>query len=128
MIDKNVIETRAVYVKVVQEGIIRVEKKLGVDLDSSDLDELDKVYHRLLKGKQGLILLIFELDCTSDMKFKTKASSKERSTFKKAEAMVIKSLANRIEANFYKNYFTPSHPIKVFNSESDAIAWLLTFN
>ncbi len=126
MIDQDVIETRAFFIREQEHGIIRVEKKLGVDLLPSDLDDNDRIYQKLFQGEKRLFLIIYEIDCTSDHTFRKRASLSYRSEFKKAEAMVIKSLSNRIEANFYKKNYDIKHPLQVFTDEITAIEWLLS--
>ena len=43
-----------------------------------------------------------------------------------AEALVVKSLTNRIVANFYRKMTKHKYPSKVFNCKEAAIKWLLT--
>lgn len=47
---------------------------------------------------------------------------------RKAEAFVVDSLSMRLKLNFYSRVHKPYCPIKIFSNESDAIAWLLSFN
>jgi len=44
-----------------------------------------------------------------------------------AEALLIKSLAQRIMANFFIKFGKHHHPSKVFTREEVAIKWLLGF-
>jgi hypothetical protein len=49
---------------------------------------------------------------------------------KKAEAILISSLSHRILGNFYlkiTQQINPSHPIKLFNDEEEAVNWLIQF-
>ncbi|MCD6067199.1 MAG: hypothetical protein K0S33_2025 [Bacteroidetes bacterium] len=43
-----------------------------------------------------------------------------------AEAVVIKNLPTRIMANFYYKAIRRSFPVKVFDSEEDAVSWLFS--
>lgn len=44
--------------------------------------------------------------------------------YSKADAFVIKSMSQRILANFYVKINKPERPTKFFNSKEDAIIWL----
>ena len=44
-----------------------------------------------------------------------------------AEALVVKSLANRILVNFYLTVKKPMIPAKMFNNKESALKWLNTF-
>ncbi len=130
MVATDSIETRACYIKKVdeKENILRIEKKFGVDVQLDDLTDIDNAYKQLLESRKGKFLIVFSDDCSSDKAMKEKFASKERSAFKKAEALVIGSLSNRLEANFYIRYYKPEHPIAVFTSEEAGIEWLKRVN
>lgn len=128
MIQKEIAETEACFISQLDNGIIRVEKKLGVELYPYHLDENYRIYKEFLGEKKGLFLVIFQVDCLGDEDFRNKAADPNRSQIKKAEALVIKSLANRLESNFYINYHKPQYPIQIFTEESKAVEWLLTYS
>jgi hypothetical protein len=48
----------------------------------------------------------------------------ENNPYSKADAFVIKSMAQRILANFYIKIHKPERPTKFFNSKEEAIMWL----
>jgi hypothetical protein len=52
------------------------------------------------------------------------SASEEGSKYSVAEAFVVKSLSQRLIANFYVKVNKPPIPSKVFNSEKEAIKWL----
>ena len=47
--------------------------------------------------------------------------------WRKADALLIDSLATRLLGNFYMKLDTPEHPVKLFTNEKDAIEWLSKF-
>lgn len=55
------------------------------------------------------------------------ASHPELIKVKKAEAIVTKSLANRLLVNFFSYFFRPPAPVKVFKNEAEARKWLAKF-
>lgn len=46
---------------------------------------------------------------------------------RKAQAIIIDSLSNRLLANFYIKFQKPQNPIKIFEKEEEAIQWLKQF-
>ena len=48
----------------------------------------------------------------------------ENNPYSRADAFVIKSMAQKILANFYLKIHKPERPTKFFNSKEDAIMWL----
>jgi hypothetical protein len=55
------------------------------------------------------------------------SASKEGLRFSLAEALVVKNLAQKLIVNFYLKFNNPSVPSKAFNTEDEAIKWLLSF-
>ncbi|MEQ8625904.1 MAG: hypothetical protein RJQ00_01170 [Vicingaceae bacterium] len=119
------VETRISFIEKLNNGIIRVEIKPDIQLEPEDLDENFITYTQKLKIKHGLFLLVFKPGGESNMEARLKYASAERFKIKKAEAIVIETLAHRLGANFYKKMFKPTHPVKVFIKEQEAIDWLL---
>lgn len=130
ILTNNLIETRSCYINKVQntDNILRIEKKLGETIDLDELRDIDRAYESLLQDKKGKFLIVFSEDCSLDKAIKERLASRERSSIKKAEALVIKTLANRLEANFYKRKYQQQHPIEVFESEEAGIEWLSGLN
>lgn len=121
-------ESRIAHITALRNGIIRVDMKSGVELEAEDLDENMQIYEKILgKGNSGLFLLVFQSDGSSSKEGREKFASLERSKIKKAEALVINTISHRMESNFYKNFFNPKHPVRIFDNELNAIDWLLSF-
>lgn len=56
------------------------------------------------------------------------AASKEAGEYTLANAVLIKSLANKLLFNFFLNINKPLIPTKGFNSQSEAFEWLIQQN
>lgn len=54
-------------------------------------------------------------------------AGKENNIPKVAEAMVIKSLPNRLLFRFYQKRDNPDNPVKAFSNRDDALDWLKAF-
>lgn len=82
--------------------------------------ELDKLNH----GKEMLIMITAEEVTQFDNSARVFSASVEGSKYSIAEALVVKSLSQRLIANFYVKVNKPLKPSRVFNSEKEAIQWL----
>jgi len=121
-------ESRISHISALPNGIIRVEMKNDIQLTPEDLDENMKFYKEILGNKEsGLFLLVFAREGSSSKEAREKFASPERAAIKKAEALVISTMSHRIESNFYKNFFDPKHPVRLFDTEEKATKWLLSF-
>lgn len=120
-------ETEIAEIEVIEHDIIRVCIKPDVEIIAPNLDENAIVFKKILGDQKGLFLVVFEEGGTSDQETRDKYGDKSRSRFKKAEALVTKSLAHKIESKFYKNYYKPNHPVEIFTDEEKAKKWLLTY-
>lgn len=123
------ISTSTSLISVTPEGLLEV-KFIDNDL-KIDLEEAKAQYNaamQLVGGRQMLVLVdaresIHEL--TKDAKeFIAKISEK------KAEAIVVKELHQRIIATFYLKVTVTiyNHPVKVFSDRDEAVKWLLSMN
>ena len=121
-------ETNMATISQLDSGIIRVELKQGATVTLEDLIENSKIYSKFIKeGEKGLFLVIFANQLMGQIKLDDKSAVSNRSDFKLAEAIIVSHAAHLLESNFYKNYFSPTHPIKVFEQEDFAKEWLLSF-
>jgi len=122
------VETRISFIEQLDNTIIRVEIKPNILLEPEDLDENYTAYTQQLHIKQGLFLLVFNPGGEANLEARIKHANKERSKIKEAEAIVIKTLAHRLGANFYKKKFKPTHPVEIFTEEKEAVDWLLSIS
>ena len=119
------VETRISFIEKLNNGIIRVEIKPDILLEPKDLEENYIAYTQQLDVKNGLFQLVFNPGGEANVEARIKYANKDRSKIKKAEAIVIETLAHRLGANFYKKKFKPTHPVEIFTEEQEALDWLL---
>lgn len=120
-------ETRSTLIEVLdkENGIIKILRKQGVELIPEDLVEIDQKYEEILNGRKGKFIVVYQLDGqVASHEFNEKASAGSRSRKKAGEAIIVETLANRIEANFFINNYNFYHPIKIFSNENEGIEWL----
>lgn len=124
------LETRISFIEKLANGIIRVQTKEDIVLKPEDLDENYKAYSTFMdvENDKGLFLVIFASNGESNIESRLKFADPTRNKIKKAEALVVGSLYQRIESNFYKSFAKPKHPVQIFNNEKEAIEWLLSIS
>lgn len=126
MIQTKPFETRSSIIEKLDQDILRIARKEGVEMKIEDLHEISAAYTTLLEKNRGKFLVILDDECTSEVGFMEKMADKERKTVKKAEALIVSSLGKRLEANFYIRKFKPEHAIAVFSNEQEGLNWLRT--
>ena len=120
------VETRISIIEKLNNNIIRVEIKPDIQLEPKDLDENFQAYTQQLNIMSAYFLLVFKPGGEANVEARIKHAKPERSKIKKAEAIVIETLAHRLGANFYKKKFKPNHPVEIFTIEKEAKEWLLS--
>lgn len=110
-------------------GIIRIEMLGGHIIDLEESVQLNIAQGDLLKGQMGSGLVLMVADSTTQFTNDARdfSASKEGLRFSMAEALVVKNLAQKLVVNFYLKFNKPSVPSKAFNTEEEAIKWLLSF-
>jgi hypothetical protein len=92
----------------------------------TDLKKLIKVQTELVGHKLPVLILCSEFASTDIELLKT-LSKNANNPYSKADAFVIKSMAQKILANFYIKINKPERPTKFFNNKEEAINWLKPF-
>ncbi|MBK7311821.1 MAG: STAS/SEC14 domain-containing protein [Sphingobacteriaceae bacterium] len=121
------ISTSTSIISVTPEGFLEVkfiDNDLKIDLEEAKAQHNASL--QLVDGKQMLILV----DARDSMHDLTKEAKEyiAQVSGKKAEAIVVKELHQRIIATFYLKVTVShyNHPVKVFNDRDEAVKWLLS--
>ncbi|MFN3916713.1 MAG: hypothetical protein ACK4K0_03125 [Flavobacteriales bacterium] len=99
--------------------------KLNSEGEISDGDlfeEIPRIADQLKLRKGNVLIIPNELTITSIDVIKKYVSA--TAGLKEKEAIVVKSLAQRILANFMIRYVKQSHSVKIFSTEEHALSWL----
>jgi hypothetical protein len=88
--------------------------------------EMNDAIGALSGGRESLILIMADEITQFSKEALAFSASAEGLRYTKADALVVKSLAQRITANFYLAVNAPPKPSKIFNSEAEARKWLLS--
>ena len=116
-------------VQLLDNGIIKIDMLEGFTIDLEESVQINIAQGELLNGapEQGLTLMMVDSTTQFTNDARDFSASKQGLRFSKAEALVVKTLAQRLVVNFYLKINKPSVPSKAFDTEESAIEWLLSF-
>jgi hypothetical protein len=106
-----------------ERGFYEVEVFDNVDFLIADLKLLVNVQQENFNVKLPVLVLCREHANTNIELLKVLAKN-ENNPYSTADAFVIKSMSQRILANFYVKIHKPERPTKFFSSKEDAMTWL----
>jgi hypothetical protein len=118
------IETKVAFVNLVEEDLIRIEYKPDAYVDIEAFAENLDAYKKLMTNGRVYFLTVVGEGATITQEARDLFATPERSSFKIAEAFVIKTMAHRIVANFVMKVQRPKHIMRVFSEEIEAMTWL----
>ncbi len=123
----DAIHTKIGKIELLKSGILKVAGNSNINITIEDMYENDRIFKKLLKGRTAPFLTIFGENATIDTDAQAYFSNKERSSVKRAEALLTSQTHHRLIALTHTTHLTPNYPIKHFKIEEEAIKWLLTF-
>lgn len=107
-------------------GVVVVQLNDNHEIDLEDVKEQIEAAHRLANGENFVAIIDggSTLDITDRaMSFAAKYQSKNWVAF----AIIVRSIAERLFANYYLNFKRPNRPTKVFTTPKGAQKWLSDF-
>jgi hypothetical protein len=113
-------------VQLFDNKLIRLEAFGDVQINLAMAREMNSTIGILSKGKPALVLLVGNALTKVDQEAMDLSSSEEGLQYTIGDAMVVKSIKERVLANFYLKFNRPKKPTKIFNSEEEAIKWLFS--
>lgn len=124
----NRIKTRvAEFTYLEEERILYVKILEGSDIELADSIENFQATLHLTKGKKYLKLVDTRPTYTATKEVREFAAKNKEHDGRIAEALLVRSTASQLLANFYINFNKPTIPTKMFSSESKALEWLQSF-
>lgn len=123
----NTIELNKAICELIEEGVILITYKNKVEIDIDEVIEIRNVTHELANGKE--YVSIYDAgDETTVTKEAREISTKDGNIAnRKAMAIIVKHLGQRIIAKFFINFNKKMHPMKAFNTKEEAIIWAKQF-
>jgi hypothetical protein len=122
-IDK--IELKNSIVGLRQDGIVHIMMKSNFDLRIADVDEINESVIKFGRGQKIITMLTAGEEITIDVEVREYAATQSQHV--SACAIIVNSLIYKLVTNFYIYFQRPHYPIKIFNSEENALEWLKQF-
>jgi hypothetical protein len=110
-------------VQLLDSNLVKVDI-FGDIIDLAEAREMNEAIGMLCSNGRTLVLLTAKPECKftpGAMKF---SSSQEGLQYTIADAIVVRSLGQRLTANFYLRINKPRRPTRIFSTEREAIRWL----
>ena len=111
-------------VQLVDPKMVRIEIYGKTPIGKREAKEMNDAIGLLSKGREVLVLMLADEMTQFDKEAMDFSASDEGLLYTVADAMVVKSTAQRITANLYLRISRPRKPSRIFNSERDAVKWL----
>lgn len=107
-----------------EDDIIHIKIKDEEEINSAEFEDIIRAVSELGEAKAKCIMLEAGLNSSVSSRVRSNASHPNANFLSLADAIVVKSLAQRLMANFYLKFNRPSRPTKVFENCTDAVNWL----
>jgi hypothetical protein len=106
--------------------LVRLEIFGDTTIGEKEAREMNDAIGVLSRGKEILVLMLADEITQFNDDAVNFSASHEGQLYTLGDAMVVKSMAQRIKANLYLTINKPKKPGKIFNSEKDAVKWLFS--
>lgn len=110
-----------------ENNIIYVYVKKDADIDVEQILQIRETNEKLANGNNYVVLFEIAEFAFISKEAREYGGENELGELRKAMAIVVKSMAHRILANFFINVNKPPTPTKVFNDKAKALEWLNKF-
>jgi hypothetical protein len=120
------IELPKVVISFKIEGYIHLHYK-NEEVNLKDSEELFLTVRKNSPWEKCPFLISGEAFANNDKESKIFNSSPKVTKHMSAQAFITDNTAQKLSVNFFVKFFSPKVPLKAFNNESEAEAWLLTF-
>lgn len=118
------ITLRYAKVQLFDTKIVRVEIFGNRVIDREETLELYKTVGIIAKGHESLVMVVANQVAQFTKAAIDFATSEEGLRYSLADAVVVKSVTQKITANIYLKLNKPAKPSRIFNSEAEAEKWL----
>lgn len=125
--DKDKIELGKFYTWMGPDGIARTQVKPGAEIFIQDAKENTAAIETFYSGKKFPLLVDIREIKSISPEAREHFTLKDRESVVKAFAMLLSSSLSRIIGNFFLSFHKPVVPVKLFDNEKKALAWLSGF-
>ncbi len=124
IVSPNVIDLEKVQISLIEDGIILNHIKLGKLIEADDVYQIRNVNLDLVKHQPYGVLVESDELTSFSKEARELAASEEIACHSAAKALYIKSLGQRIIANFYLKLNKPFVKTRVFENREEAYEWI----
>jgi hypothetical protein len=116
--DVQLLSIGIIRIEMIGKNIIGREESLKINIAQGELLNNEK--------HSGLVIMVADSSTQFTKEAREFSASEEGLRFSKAEALIVKNLAQNLIVSFYLKINQPSTPSKAFKTEEEAIEWLLS--
>ena len=109
------------------DGIVRTMVKPGAEIYLRDAEENTAAVATFYTGKKFPLLVDLRNIKSISREAREHFSLKGRESVVNSFGMVLSSSLSRMVGNFFMTFHKPAVPVKLFNDEGKALAWLNRF-
>jgi len=120
----NFVQLDKLNISLLEDGIVHNYIKFGEMIEAQDVHNIRDCNLNLVNFKPYGVLVESDELTSFSKEARDLAASKEIDCRSAAKALLIKSLGQRIIANFYLKFNKPFIPTRVFENKSEACDWL----
>lgn len=113
--------------ELIEKGVVHIVYKDNVEIELEDVIEMRKISYQLSNGKEYVSVYESGQHTSITKEAREIPLNDIHTKNRKALAIVVSSLAQRLISNFFRNANKSSHPIKIFNSKANALIWAKQF-
>jgi hypothetical protein len=125
--NKEITEIEKFYTWIGSDGIARTMVKPNAEIFLKDAKENTAVIETFYNGKKFPLLVDIRNIKSISPEAREHFSLRGRESVVKAYAMILSSSLSRMIGNFFLSFHKPVVPVKLFDHEDKALAWLKGF-
>jgi hypothetical protein len=122
----NEIKLDYAKVQLFEDKFVRIQIFSNHDIAFEESKKMNEAIGILSGGEECLVLMVADEFAQFDQSAGVFSSSEDGLKYTIADALVVKSLSQKILANFYLKFNKPAKPTKIFNNEPEALKWLFS--
>ena len=115
-------------VQLFESKLVRIEVFSNQIIALNESQIINDAIGTLSNGNECLVLMVADEFAQFDRSAGDFSASEEGLRYTIADALVVKSLSQKILANFYLKFNKPAKATKIFTNELEAVKWLLSLN
>ena len=119
--------TQKAEIMLLNKNIVKISVRNDVYLEEEDVREINKAKSCLIKHNYYRVLHVCGVNSNMSREARDIWANEDSSKNRLAKAIIINSLAQKMLGNFFIHFNKPQGPIKLFQTESEALAWLNEF-